>query len=148
MTVTERAHKWIEETRALAARAPRRYAGIEDAVARMREVNTRLSAEHAHHLTVHGIAQNEDGTFTWKYDPYVRPWAPYDMPPGDVQSLWARIACPTLLVCGSESWHTDPVKDGRAAFFKHAEVVVYDGAGHWVHHDRFDGFMARIEGFL
>ena len=148
MTVAERTTKWIEETRALAARTARRYSSIEEGVSRMRDVNKRLSAHQARHLTVHGMAQNEDGTFSWKYDPYVRPWAPYDMQPADVQSLWARISCPTLLVCGSESWHTDPAKDGRAAVFARAEVAMFTGAGHWVQHDAFEGFMSRIEAFL
>ena len=148
MTVTERTTRWIEDTRALAGRQPRRYPTIEEAVARMRAVNTRLSNERARHLTVHGIAQNEDGTFGWKFDPYVRPWAPYDMPAADVHSLWRRIACPTLLVGGTESWHTDPATDGRAALFSQAEVAMFSAAGHWVHHDQFDGFMARIEAFL
>ena len=148
MSVTERTTRWIDETRALAARLPRRYASLDEAMARMREVNTRLSAEHARHLTIHGSNQNEDGTFSWKYDPYVRPWAPYDMPPADVQGLWARITCPTLLVCGSESWHTDPSKDGRAACFARAEVAMFDGAGHWVHTDQFEAFMTRLEAFL
>ena len=148
MTVTERTSKWIDDTRALAGRLPRRYPTIDEAVARMRDVNKRLSDEHARHLTVHGVNQNEDGTFSWKYDPYVRPWAPYDMPPSDVHSLWARISCPTLLAGGSESWHVDPSKDGRAAVFTHAEVAFFEGAGHWVHHDQFDGFMARVEAFL
>ena len=148
MTVTDRTTKWIEETRALAGRSPRRYPTIEEAVARMRDVNKRLREAHARHLTVHGVNQNEDGTFSWKYDPYVRPWAPYDMPAADVHSLWRRIACPTLLVGGTESWHIDPATDGRAAVFGQAEVAMFSAAGHWVHHDQFDGFMARIEAFL
>ena len=30
--------------------------------------NPHLSAEQARHLTIHGSAQNEDGTYSWKFD--------------------------------------------------------------------------------
>jgi pimeloyl-ACP methyl ester carboxylesterase len=65
-----------------------------------------------------------------------------------VEGLWARIACPTLLVYGRESWASNPEKDGRARHFKHAEVVTVDGAGHWVHHDRLEVFLALARRFL
>lgn len=146
--IHERVAKWVEETRALAKRSPRRYATIEEAVARMKEANKRLSDEQATHLTQHGVTQNEDGTFTWKYDPYSRPMAPYDMSREEVEQLWSRISCPTLLCWGTESWHTDPAKDGRAAHFPNARVVAFEGAGHWVHHDQLDRFMTVLEEFL
>ena len=148
LAVDERVRKWIEDTRDLARRSPRRYPTIEEAVARMKEANKRLTDEQANHLTAHGIMQNEDGTFTWKYDPYTRPLAPYDMSREEVETLWSRIACPTLLCWGTESWHTDPEKDGRAAKFANARVVAFEGAGHWVHHDQLDGFMTVVEEFL
>lgn len=146
--VWERARKWVEDTRDLARRQPRRYASIDEAVARMKEANKRLSEEQARHLTEHGITQNEDGTFSWKYDPYSRPAAPYDMSAAEVEQLWARITCPTLLCWGTESFVADPVKDGRAKKFPNARVVAFEGAGHWLHHDQLDRFMCELEAFL
>ena len=64
---------------------PRRYATIEDAWRRMQEENKHLSPEQARHLTQHGVNQNEDGTYSWKFDNYVRSWPPYDMPAADVE---------------------------------------------------------------
>jgi len=144
----ERMRAWIAEQRALSGRLPRRYASIEDAWKRMQEENKHLSPEQARHLTQHGVNQNEDGTYSWKFDNYVRSWPPYDMRTRDVEALWGRIACPTLLVYGKESWASNPAADGRAAHFKRAEVVTLDGAGHWVHHDRLDAFMALVRRFL
>ena len=46
-----------------------------------------MTAEQARHLTLHGINQNEDGTFTWKFDNFVRVWLPYDMPQSDIEAL-------------------------------------------------------------
>jgi pimeloyl-ACP methyl ester carboxylesterase len=67
---------------------------------------------------------------------------------GEVQELWQRITCPTLLVYGQESWASDPLKDGRARHFRNAKVVAIEGAGHWVHHDRLDVFLELVRDFL
>jgi len=148
-TIAERMDEWIREQRALAGRLPRRYASIEDAFKRMQEENPHLTAEQARHLTVHGVNQNEDGTYSWKFDNYVRSWLPYDMSSRDIHYLWARIACPTLLLHGKESrWAGDPAKDGRAAHFRNARVVGIDGAGHWLHHDRLDEFLRIVRTFF
>ena len=143
-----RMDEWILEQRRLAGRLPRRYGSIEDAFRRMQEENPHLTAEQARHLTVHGVNQNEDGTYSWKFDNYVRSWLPYDMPAADVEGLWARITCPTLLVYGKESWASNPAEDGRATHFKNAEVIAFEGAGHWVHHDKLAEFLALTQRFL
>src|SRR6266478_1111860 len=130
------------------ARLPRRYNSIEDAFRRMQEENPHLTAEQARHLTVHGANQNEDGTYSWKFDNYVRAWPPYDMQGRDIQLLWSRITCPTLLLYGKESHAGNPTEDGRAAHFRHARVIGVDGAGHWLHHDRLAEFLSIIRSFL
>jgi len=53
-----------------------------------------------------------------------------------------------LLVRGTESWASDPTKDGRAKFFQNAEVVNVEKAGHWVHHDQLERFLEVVQGFL
>ena len=128
--IDARMDEWIREQRALAGRLPRRYPSIEDAFRRMQEENPHLTAEQARHLTVHGANQNEDGTYSWKFDNYVRAFPPYDMSRRDIETLWNRIACPTLLLYGTESWAGDPAADGRAAHFRHARVVGVERAGH------------------
>ncbi len=144
----ERMRAWIDAQRGLSGRLPRRYASVEDAFKRMQEENKHRTPEQARHLTQHGVSQNEDGTYSWKFDNYVRSWPPYDMPEADIEELWTRIACPTLLVYGRESWASNPIEDGRARNFKNAEIVTVDGAGHWVHHDRLDEFLALLRRFL
>jgi pimeloyl-ACP methyl ester carboxylesterase len=147
-SIAERMDQWIREQRSLAGRLPRRYPSIEDAFRRMQEENPHLSAAQAHHLTVHGINQNEDGTYSWKFDNYVRASPPYDMPPRDIALLWSRIACPTLLLYGRESRSGNPADDGRAGPFRHVSVVGLERAGHWLHHDRPDEFLRLVRGFL
>ena len=147
--IEARMDEWIREQRVLAGRLPRRYASIQDAFRRMQEENPHLTAEQARHLTVHGANQNEDGTYSWKFDNYVRAFPPYDMSTRDIQALWGRITCPTLLLHGTESrWAGHPAEDGRAALFRHARVGGVDGAGHWLHHDRLDEFLKIVQAFL
>jgi len=147
-TIDQRMRDWIDEQRGLAGRLSRRYPTIEDAFKRMQDENKHLTPEQARHLTQHGVNQNEDGTYSWKFDNYVRAWQPYDMTNEEVEQLWTRIACPTMLVYGKESWASNPQDDGRAKHFPNAEVMSFDGAGHWVHHDRLDGFLEMLRRFL
>lgn len=143
-----RLQRWVESMRNLSGRTPRRYATIADAFARMQGENPHLSPEQARHLTVHGVNQNEDGTYSWKFDNYVRADAAYRLSGKDTVHLWQRITCPTLLVRGTESWASDPSEDGRATHFGQVEVANIAGAGHWVHHDRLDEFLELVKDFL
>jgi pimeloyl-ACP methyl ester carboxylesterase len=147
-TVQERMRAWIDEERALAGRQPRRYASIDEALERMQAENRHLTPEQARYLTVHGVSQNEDGTFSWKFDNYVRSFSPVDLTASEMGRLWENITCPTLLVYGRESWASNPQEDGRIGHFTNARVAVFEGAGHWVHHDRLDAFLAETRAFL
>jgi pimeloyl-ACP methyl ester carboxylesterase len=147
-TIDQRMRGWVDEQRTLSGRLPRRYATIEDAFKRMQDENKHLTPEQARHLTQHGVNQNEDGTYSWKFDNYVRAWSPYDMTVEEVGELWSRIACPTLLVYGKESWASNPEEDGRIKYFGQAQVLSFERAGHWVHHDRLDAFLDALRGFI
>ena len=144
----ERLRDWIDSKRAASGRNSKRYATLEEAYERMKSENGYLNDAQARHLTIHGISQNEDGTYSWKFDNYFRVMVPYDMPHEDVEALWGEITCPTLLLYGANSWASNPEKDGRIAHFKNARVEVYENAGHWLHHDQFDRFMAELKAFL
>jgi pimeloyl-ACP methyl ester carboxylesterase len=139
---------WIEQRRGISARSPRRYASIDEALARMRSENAHLSEEQARHLTIHGVNRNEDGSFSWKFDNYLRSSPPLDITDDELHALWGRIECPTLLAYGNDSWASNPARDGRAGHFKAARVMTYDHAGHWLHHDQFDQFLTDLRTFL
>ena len=144
----ERIGKWVSQLDRLHDRTARRYPTLEDAAAQMVLHNKRLSRDLALHLATHGARQNEDGTYSWKFDPYVRIWPPYDMTRDEIASLWSSIACPTLLVWGKESWARDPAEDGRLDYFQDAGVLAVDGAGHWLQHDKPDELLGEIRKFL
>ena len=143
-----RMREWIAQMRAFAGRHVRRYASLEEAVQRMQEANQHLTAAQAYHLTVHGIYRNEDSTYTWKFDNYVRSQSPYEFNVEEARSFWQRITCPTLLLRGTESWATDPLLDGRASAFRNVRCVNVPRAGHWVHHDQLEEFLRIVRAFL
>jgi pimeloyl-ACP methyl ester carboxylesterase len=99
-------------------------------------------------LTLHGTYRNEDGTYTWKFDNYVRSQSPYEFNVDEARSIWHRITCPTLLLRGTESWATDPMDDGRASAFQQVRCVNIARAGHWVHHDQLQEFLRVVRVFL
>ena len=143
-----RFRKWIDDKRKASARIPRRYETIEAAYARMKEENGFLTDEQARHLTVHGASRNEDGTWSWKFDPYLNVW-PFDEVPEDrTNELWSAITCPVLLLYGADSWASNPETDGRAMVFQDYRVIEFEDAGHWLHHDQFDRFMREVRAFL
>ncbi|MCF4166841.1 alpha/beta hydrolase [Zavarzinia compransoris] len=148
MPLHERLRNWVEGCRAVAHKRPPRYATLDDCVARMKAANTRLTDEQAHHLALHAACQNEDGTWSWKYDPYVRVISPTWVPPEELGAIWSRITCPVQLLRGTESWAGDPVADGKIGFFQDARVEAFEQAGHWVHHDRLDDTVALARAFF
>jgi pimeloyl-ACP methyl ester carboxylesterase len=143
-----RFREWIDEKRNAASRQVRRYPSIDAALARMKEENGHLSNEQARHLTIHGVSRNEDGSYSWKFDNYLNIWTAFDMPDEAMQQLWGAISCPTLLLYGADSWASNPAKDGRMRYFNHAELIEFEQAGHWLHHDQFGRFMQVMRDFL
>jgi len=144
----ERFAEWIEKKRSASGRTPRKYETIEAAFKRMIEENSYLTEEQARHLTIHGVNRNEDGTYSWKFDPHLNVWGVEDIADEFMHQIWGAISCPTLLLYGADSWASNPEKDGRIAHFSNAEVIEFEKAGHWLHHDQFDRFMEVLRDFL
>ena len=149
ISINDRVRSWVDDMRKLSGRLPRRYDTLDDAFKRMRDENPHLSEEQARHLTLHGANQNEDGTYSWKFDNYVRVFSMSGLPNEEVKKMYGEISCPTLLMRGEESWASDPVADGRTQCFNcPIEYQSFANAGHWVHHDQLDGFVDRASEFL
>ena len=107
-----------------------------------------LSDDQARHLTIHGANRNEDGTWSWKFDNYLNVWSANDMPVDQIETLWRSITCPMLMLWGLKSFMPSPSTDGRMALFQDARLIEYENAGHWLHHDEFDRFMADVKAFI
>jgi pimeloyl-ACP methyl ester carboxylesterase len=146
--VGDRLRKWISDKRSAAGRLPKRYPTIEAAFARMKEVNSFLTEQQARHLTNNGVSRNEDGSWSWKFDNYLNVWPVTDVSFADKVQLWEAITCPVLLLWGLDSFAKSPASDGRMDHFRDARLIEYEDAGHWLHHDQFDRFMADVRAFL
>ena len=144
----ERLRDWIDGNRSLSGRSPRRYPALEDAYQRMQETNPHLSPDQARHLTVHGSNQNEDGTYSWKFDNYTRTRCPYDIPDEDMVALWQRIDCPVLILNSRQGYPHRIGQGDTLRHFQHATLQEIDDAGHWTHHDQLDACMVAIGRFL
>lgn len=147
-TANERLGQWIRSNHALAGRDPRKYPTLEDAYQRMQEMNPHLTPEQAHHLTIHGSNQNEDGSYTWKFDNYTRTRSPYDVPTEDAIELWRRITAPVLVINSAQGYPHRIGQDGTDAHFANLRMVEMDDAGHWTHHDQLDECLRLINEFL
>jgi pimeloyl-ACP methyl ester carboxylesterase len=146
--VHERMTRWVDQLDKLQDRAPHRYATIKQAATQMRAHNPRLPAELALHLATFGVRQNDDDTYSWKFDPYQRAAAPHRLLPDDHVALWARITCPTLLLAAAESFLPSAKAEGLAKYFRNARFETIAGAGHWLQHDKPDEVLGAIQKFL
>lgn len=146
--IAERMRDWIAKQQRMSDALQRSYDSIEAAIARMSAANPRLSPDMARHLTAHGSRVGEDGRVRFKFDPAVGAMSPADLTQAEKHELWAAVTCPVILAYGGESWASNPARDGRAAHFRDARVELFDGAGHWLHHDRCDAIIAMMRDFI
>ncbi len=139
---------WVDDLDKAAQRKIHHYSSVADGAERMAARNARLTPEQALHLATHALKRGADGSYSWKFDPYLRARAPYRLSLEDNIALWSRIACPTLLVSGSESFLPDPESAGVLGHFRQAELVKIEGAGHWLQHDQPAEVIRILKTFL
>jgi pimeloyl-ACP methyl ester carboxylesterase len=142
----QRSAEWIAKRRETATQTPRRFATLDEAIERMAAANKHLSQDQARHLAIHGVRLHADG-YGWKYDPAIGTFLPEDFSV-DLTAFYRAITVPTLLCYGPESWTSNPETDGRAAMFRNQRTVVFEKAGHWLHHDQLDAFLDTLRAFL
>jgi pimeloyl-ACP methyl ester carboxylesterase len=129
----------------LALAARRTYRTREDALARYRFLPPAPNASEALHASIagHSVRQEPDGRFGFKFDPR---W--FTLPSTQPPPL-AGVRCPTLIVRGAQS----PLlsAEGAAAFAAEiptARIALIEGAGHNVHIEQPEAFLAAVIPFL
>jgi pimeloyl-ACP methyl ester carboxylesterase len=144
----ERLRRYVRETGEYPQYQPIVYATLEAAMKRMAEANTRLSPRLVEHLTRYAV-KPVDGGFVWKFDNYVRLANALEWRVEDAEQIWANVTAPSIVVGGSESWWMrTPNREELAASIPRSRSVIFENAGHWVHHDRFDDFVALLREFF
>lgn len=141
-----RTRVWIDKRRDLAQRPLKRFNSIEEAAARLQKDNKRLPDAFARHLALYGVRRDGEA-YVWKRDPLVSAFTPEDFLLENDETR-AQVAAPVLLFYGPESWTTHPDEDGRARCLRDHRTIVFEETGHWLHHDRFEDFIAELKAFL
>ena len=143
--VSRGASRRSRRTARLALALRRSYETREEAIARYRFLPT---SDHASetlraHIAAFSVREEEDGRFGFKFDPR---W--FGLPAKPRPDL-SRVTCPLLLVRGGES----PLLTAEGAADLVAELpdgrtVCVEGAGHHVHLDQPERFLAAVSPFL
>jgi len=139
------------------------YRDIAAVADRLQKNNPRLARDKAEFLATHWADTLPDGTARLTSDPRHKLPFPAVYRLEEVLAVWRRIDAPTLWVAGAQShiprWldaHPEgevgveglPGIRGRLANIRDGRLVVVDGAGHMLHHDRPADVAAVIEDFL
>jgi pimeloyl-ACP methyl ester carboxylesterase len=129
----------------LALAARRTYRTREDATSRFRFLPPAPHASEALRASIaeHSVGQEPDGRFGFKFDPR---W--FGIPSRRPAPL-GGIRCPTLIVRGADS----PLlsAEGAAAFaaeIPSARIAVIEAAGHNLHLEQPEAFLAAVRPFL
>lgn len=144
----ERLRTFVEASHSSGRRKNREFSSMQEAVDRLLEQNPRFPGTVAHHLTVHGLRELENGHYSWKCDPMMDQRLRPELSDEERRALWQSIRCPILFIHGEKSWADNPLEDGTAEHFNTMQVVSIPGAGHWVHHDEPEQVTALIRDFL
>jgi pimeloyl-ACP methyl ester carboxylesterase len=138
---------WLEERAALMSYPSRRYASMEEAVDRLlSDRDKRVTPAQARHLAETGM-KRADGGWVWKFDPLVRGRFAADFTKAQLVEMWRAVRNPLLHVYGAQSW-AYPLDPDQRALFPTAEFAVVEGAGHWVHLNQPEKFIALARAFL
>lgn len=148
MPVQQRVRNWVADVQGLAGRLPRRYDSLDHAYQRMQGANPQLADDQALHLTVHGSNQNEDGTFSWKYDNYTHNFVSSGFTQEEMFTLWQQIQSPVLILIADDGLEHRIGHDGTETFFADHELHEIADAGHWTYHDQPEAVLSVMQPFL
>jgi pimeloyl-ACP methyl ester carboxylesterase len=120
-----------------------------DAPPRMARWLADMQPELALQLARSAAKKNSSGKWVWKFDPLHRTAAPQPFYSGQAVEFFRRIACPVLLVHGTESRQTRrPDMEERLAAIARRSFAEIEKAGHMIHHDNPERLAEVVTEFL
>lgn len=130
----ERLARALDEEERKQGRTAPVYASRDEAVRRLAASMSKLTQAAAETLVARGLREVEGG-FTWRSDPRLRLPSRLRMSEEQVLAFLRAIACPVLLVRGSEGFPFAPKPESaRVAALRDARLVELPG-GHHLHLD-------------
>ncbi|MDB5925232.1 MAG: beta-ketoadipate enol-lactone hydrolase [Betaproteobacteria bacterium] len=120
------------------------------AVAYIKQLMPRAPLQLVEESVRHGTRLNDNGRYTWKYDPTLLRRRRGQAPAGfDLWSLMKSVSTPTLLQYGSHSDVVTPELAQRMAeTMPCCKVERVENAGHGLFTDQPDAFAASVDRFL
>ncbi len=146
--IWKRTLEWINAVKRMEKHSHSSFNSIHDAEARIRKRIPALSEEQVRHIATHGISENIDGTYNWKYDELSKILSPIRFDEKEMMELHRRISCQVLYLYGAEGWSGNLFDDKAKAPFQSIKSMEIAGAGHWPHHERFESFIEIVLSFL
>lgn len=133
------------------AATPMHFADRDAARAYWRSVRPNVTDAAIASRVAHAMVEQADGSFVWRHDQAGIARARLDPDRSKIPDLWPAveaIACPTLLVRGAQSdFLAAATADEMVRRNPRIRQVQIDGAGHYVHDDRPDAFLAAVRAF-
>lgn len=116
-------------------REPRKYSSIDEAAARLKAYDPKLSDDLARSTATKGTQKAQDGSFVFKHDPLHLTRGPYPFQVATAHKFWSRITCPVLLVDAAESKlkYTTDEHSRRISAFSNPTRKTISAAGHMMH---------------
>ncbi len=139
--------RWGDRLRSFEGQEPRVYPDLASAAERMKEANRRLPDEILPGLARYASKPVEGG-FIWKYDHWVNGRTSMELRRSELPAFWEAIACPVLLMVGSESHSRRRQHPAPERHFRDSRTVEIAGAGHWLHHDQPETVLQELRAFL
>lgn len=143
----ERLARALDEEERKQGRTAPVYASRDEAVRRLVASMSKLGHAAAETLVARGLREVEGG-FTWRSDPRLRLPSRLRMTEEQVLTFLRAIACPVLLVRGSQGFPFAPTPESaRVAALREAKLVELPG-GHHLHLDTPEPVAAVIREHL
>jgi len=142
----DRTARWLEGLAKARGRAPRRMKSLDEAYARMRMSHPDVP-ESALREAAAVAAREDDGGWVFRFDPLHQTTSPGRFDAAGFEAYIDRVACPTLLVTGSELAGFDELVK-RAERYRGARRRHVDGAGHMIHWTAPDALAAHLGDFF
>ena len=134
-SITERLKMGFDLLGQQEGKTSKSFPSVDAAFDRMREANPTLSKDVAWHLTKHGIRENQDGSYSWKYDYYTRS-PDFSLKHEDTIEIWKQISCPVLVVNADMGLSHRVGHNDTLRYFQDARLEVLEKATHWIFHDQ------------
>jgi pimeloyl-ACP methyl ester carboxylesterase len=142
----DRTARWLETAAKVRARGPRRMGSLDDAYGRMRMSHPEMPEATLRAMVARSVRSVEGG-WEFCFDPLHQTTSPGRFDAGAFEAYIDRIACPVLLVTGSELAGFEELAK-RAERYRGARRRHIDGAGHMMHWTAPDALAAHVGEFL